>query len=257
LIALTTELKKDLMYKLFTEGTCGEPQKQTEIGLIPESWQVIPLGDCCDIANSRISYTELTRLDSSTSNEAADVMGVKVSDMNLPGNEEAFVDANLIRRLSPELAKKKTIPPGAIVFPKRGAAIATNKKRVTTTWTVLDPNLIAVVPGERVIPGYLYYWSQIFDLRKITDPGPTPQLNKKDVAPVPFPLPQKPDEQDEITNALETIDKSLCGYRQRLSVMRDLFRTLLHKLMAAEIRVNDLDLAELGIEVDEEQAEAD
>ena len=28
----------------------------------------------------------------------------------------------------------------------------------------------------------------------------------------------------------------------------DLFRTLLHKLMTAEIRVNDLDLSELGIE---------
>lgn len=32
LIALTTELKKALMHKLFIEGLRGEPQKQTEIG---------------------------------------------------------------------------------------------------------------------------------------------------------------------------------------------------------------------------------
>lgn len=32
LIALTIELKKALTHKLFTEGTRGEPQKQTEIG---------------------------------------------------------------------------------------------------------------------------------------------------------------------------------------------------------------------------------
>jgi len=32
LIALTTELKKTLLHKLFTEGLRGEPQKQTEIG---------------------------------------------------------------------------------------------------------------------------------------------------------------------------------------------------------------------------------
>ena len=38
LIALTTELKKSLMHKLFTEGVCGERQKQTEIGPVPESW---------------------------------------------------------------------------------------------------------------------------------------------------------------------------------------------------------------------------
>ena len=37
LIALTTEMKKALMQKLFTEGLRGEPQKQTEIGLVPES----------------------------------------------------------------------------------------------------------------------------------------------------------------------------------------------------------------------------
>ena len=37
LIALTTELKKALLHKLFTEGLRGEPQKQTEIGPVPES----------------------------------------------------------------------------------------------------------------------------------------------------------------------------------------------------------------------------
>ena len=256
LIALTTELKKALMHKLFTEGTRGEPQKQTEIGPVPKSWEAVKLGSCCDVANSSISYTKLLKMDSLDSSEAVDVMGVKVADMNLPGNEEAFITANLIRRLSPELAKKKTVPAGAIVFPKRGAAIATNKKRVTTTWTVLDPNLIAVVPGEKVIPGYLYYWSQIFDLRKITDPGPTPQLNKKDVVPVLFPLPQDPNEQDEIANTLGTVDKSIGGYRDRLFAMQALFRTLLHLLMTAEIRVNDLDLEDLGIEGGEEQEEA-
>ena len=45
LIFLTTELKKALMNKLFTEGTRGEPQKQTEIGPVPESWEVKPLSE--------------------------------------------------------------------------------------------------------------------------------------------------------------------------------------------------------------------
>jgi len=45
LIRTTTELKKALMQKLFTEGTRGEPQKETEIGLVPESWDVLRIGD--------------------------------------------------------------------------------------------------------------------------------------------------------------------------------------------------------------------
>ena len=37
------------MHKLFTEGTRGEPQKQTEIGPVPESWEVVELGTTGDV----------------------------------------------------------------------------------------------------------------------------------------------------------------------------------------------------------------
>ena len=49
LIVLTTELKKALLHKLFTEGLRGEPQKQTEIGLVPESWEVVTLASLFEI----------------------------------------------------------------------------------------------------------------------------------------------------------------------------------------------------------------
>lgn len=51
LIALTAELKKALLHKLFTEGTRGEPLKQTEIGTVPESWEIVPLGSIAKIGN--------------------------------------------------------------------------------------------------------------------------------------------------------------------------------------------------------------
>ena len=49
IIQTTTELKKALMHKLFTEGLRHEPQKQTEIGPVPESWEVVPStpGELC------------------------------------------------------------------------------------------------------------------------------------------------------------------------------------------------------------------
>ena len=45
IIQTTTELKKALVHKLFTEGLRNEPQKQTEIGPVPESWEVVKIGD--------------------------------------------------------------------------------------------------------------------------------------------------------------------------------------------------------------------
>ncbi len=46
------------------------------------------------------------------------VIGVKVSDMNLPGNEIELQSANLERLLSKIETLKRTIPENSIVFPK-------------------------------------------------------------------------------------------------------------------------------------------
>ena len=44
-------LKSATMAKLFREGLRGEPLKQTEIGEIPESWEVVRLGDIAKVGN--------------------------------------------------------------------------------------------------------------------------------------------------------------------------------------------------------------
>ncbi len=46
-MALERERKAALMDVLFSHGTKDEPRKQTEIGEIPESWEVVKLGDYC------------------------------------------------------------------------------------------------------------------------------------------------------------------------------------------------------------------
>ena len=48
-IVLERERKAALMDHLFCHGTKGEPRKQTEIGEIPESWEVVKLGEIADI----------------------------------------------------------------------------------------------------------------------------------------------------------------------------------------------------------------
>ena len=48
-LALERERKAALMDHLFSYGTKGEPRKQTEIGEIPESWEVVELGDLIDV----------------------------------------------------------------------------------------------------------------------------------------------------------------------------------------------------------------
>ena len=54
-IALERERKAVLMDSLFSQGTKGEPRKQTEIGEIPESWEVVRLEDVCTFTTGKLN----------------------------------------------------------------------------------------------------------------------------------------------------------------------------------------------------------
>jgi type I restriction enzyme S subunit len=230
------------MHQLFTRGLGGESQKQTEIGPLPESWKSTRLDKCCVVISSSLSYTDFADMPVSHESDLISAMGIKVSDMNLLGNETRLNKANLEKTIFRSTAERKLAPPNTIVFPKRGAAIATNKKRVTTTWTVFDPNLIGVRAGEGVDPDFLFYWFQQFDLKTITDPGPTPQLNKKNLEPLLIPVPTDEAEQREIAFILQTIDRKIDVHERKRRMLRELFKTLLHQLMRGEICVGNLDI---------------
>jgi type I restriction enzyme S subunit len=241
LIATARELKGAALRHVFTNGL-RVAAPNGEAGVEPSNWRAERLDTCCDVVSSSMSYSELMTAEDSVGVDAVNVMGIKVSDMNLPGNETQINSANLVKRLPPDEARRRTVPANAVVFPKRGAAIATNKKRLTTAWTVLDPNLIAVEAGERIDSRFLYQWFQYFDLRTITEPGPTPQLNKKNLTPLLVPVPGSMEVQRETAHFLDSVDLSVATHERRLRTLREIFGTLLNQLMSGEVSVEDLDI---------------
>jgi type I restriction enzyme S subunit len=120
----------------------------------------------------------------------ASVLLVKVGDMNAEGNERTI---SMAREFLPcGEAGRRIIEAGAVIFPKRGGAIATNKKRLLGRPALIDPNLMAMVArSEAVSSDYLYYWCQTLDLAKLSNGGVIPQLNRKDLAPLEIPVPDK------------------------------------------------------------------
>ncbi len=120
--------------------------------------------------------------------QSGGVLLMKVSDMNAVGNEHAIRTTAMWNSVGGP--RSATVDSGAVVLPKRGASIATNKKRVTTRTTSLDPNLMGVQPDvDRLSVGFLYAWFQSFDLATIASGSAVPQINKQDLAPLRVPLP--------------------------------------------------------------------
>ncbi|WP_125107138.1 restriction endonuclease subunit S [Gulosibacter massiliensis] len=131
----------------------------------------------------------------------------KVSDMNLLGNETVMSIAN--HYVSAEVAKKlgvRPAPAGTVIFPKIGAAVATNKKRVLSVPSAYDNNVMGLVPTERVTSRFLYHWMQTFDLSRLAnDSGAVPSIRKTEAEQVLIPLPDL-DTQRKVADLLDRFD---------------------------------------------------
>ena len=81
---------------------------------------------------------------------------LKVSDMNLPGNEITIrAWNNTVSDITRSKLRAKIFQSGSIIFPKIGAAIATNKKRLLVRPSCVDNNVMAITPDSKLDSEYL------------------------------------------------------------------------------------------------------
>lgn len=96
----------------------------------------------------------------------------KVAEMNREANQRVLTDTDAYVKDS-----RKFFPKGAIVFPKNGAAIATNKKRILGQDSIVDLNTAGVKPNTDIIgTEYLFYLFQNIDFAQYMRSGPSLRL---------------------------------------------------------------------------------
>lgn len=157
----------------------------------------------------------------------------KVSDLNLPGNEVRIERTQLWTDRPGQ--RSATCPPNSIVIPKRGGAIGTNKKRLTTRMTVLDPNLMGIaVRSDLVEPRWLYQWFLMFDLISIVSGSSVPQLNKQDLAPLPLAVPPR-EAQRTFVDMFERVEAIGATASRSENLLSELFTSLEHRAFAGQL----------------------
>ena len=157
---------------------------------------------------------------------------LKVSDMNRVGNESKIVSAALWSKVPGP--KSGTLPSGSLILPKRGASIATNKKRVVERPSVLDPNLMGIHPGSDLSITFLRAFFENFDLASITSGSSVPQLNKKDLSPIEVSVP--PTElQAAFVLKMAQLDSLKAKNRAELAELDNLFLSLQDRAFKGEL----------------------
>ena len=157
--------------------------------------------------------------------------------MNLGGNETYIRNANnyVDQRDASELGAT-VFSPGTVVFPKVGAAIATNKKRALTIPTIIDNNMVGVTVSdeERCDARFLHNWFELTDLSQLANVSAVPSITGSRLKGVLVSLPPLA-EQQAIAAVLDSIDKAIEQTEAVVASAERLRDALLHELLTRSV----------------------
>lgn len=241
IIQTTTELKKALMHKLFTEGLRNEPQKQTEIGPVPESWEVAELGEFFQIKHG-------FAFDGQFFEPSGEYI------LMTPGHfyeEGGFRDQG-------EKTKYFTgeIPKDYILVKDDLVVAMTEQKSGLLGSSAFVPEdgrylhnqrlgLIVDLDENRLSKRFLFNVFNLPHLRlevaKTSTGSKVKHTSPTKLRAVKVGIPPTLEEQDEIATAISTTERKISVATNKKTQLEDLFRTLLHELMAAKPRVDKIE----------------
>ena len=241
IIQTTTELKKAIMHKLFTEGLRNELQKQTEIGLVPKSWDVVGLGTLLrePLRNGHSAKA--------TNNEdgirTLTLTAVTQRNFSIQNTKVTCADSHRVRDM--------WLMSGDIFIERANTADYVGLAALyegEEDFAIFPDLLIRVrVDTSRILPNVLIEWllaepcRRYFKKNARSTAGNFPKIDQGTVEKTFIPLPSA-EEQTEMVVNFRTLDNKLRQHTERKDALQDLFRTLLHELMTAKTRVHDIKL---------------
>jgi type I restriction enzyme S subunit len=237
LIALVTELKKALLHQLFTQGLRGEPQKQTEIGPAPESWEVVPLGEYLTEAQYGISAK------GSESGRYAVLRMTNQRQGRISSDNLQYVE------LTADQFQKFRVERQDILFNRTNSLDLVGRTAIFDLEVdfVFASYLIRLrTNAEYLRPFFLnhyFNWEETqvrlksIATRAVSQSNISASRLRGFLVSVP-----KPGEQDEIVEKVDCLDQKVSVHARKHAALTALFRTLLYQLMTAQLRVNDLEI---------------
>jgi len=239
--AIVEQLRQQGRRALFTRGTAREAHKQSEVGPVPESWDVVSLGSLGRIGNG--STPKKSNREYWDRGSFPWLTSAKVYDRDIVAADQFVSETALHECHLPVVA------PGAVLIAITGQGKTLGHCAVLRTQATINQHLAYVATDQSIVdPSYLrgYLETQYDYLRQVGSAGGSTKgaLTCAFLRTIPVPLPPL-DEQRKIAEILDAIDRKIDLHRRKRAVLDELFKALLHKLMTGEIRVADLDFSAL------------
>lgn len=237
------DLKRAAMRTLFTRGLRGEPQKETEIGLVPESWTPTPVVELGAVRGGKRMPKGVSLVQEDTGRPY-----IRVTDFFDHGvRDEGLL---FVPRGYEDVIRRYRISSRDVYISIAGSIGIVGQVPERLDDANLTENAAKIVfDREDVLPRYVMYAlaGQVCQgqIARATAKNAQPKLALTRIEQLLVPFPPIFDEQREIVAILDAIDRKIGLHKRKRAVLDELFKSLLHKLMTGEIRVGDLDLSAL------------
>ena len=242
IIQTTTELKQALMQKLFSEGLRGEPQKETEIGLVPESWEVKPLIDTVEF----IDYGVSQAIPKTPTPEGVKI--VSTADIDRQGN---LLYRNIRRIVVPaKTAKRLVLKDGDVLFNWRNSAELIGKTTIYAEQEeqhIFASFILRICTAERYSHNHFlkhlmnHYRKEGVFVKLARRAVNQANYNRNEISILRVPTPPY-EEQVEIAKAIGSVEAKTRSHINKKLGLEALFGNLLHELMTAKTRIHELEL---------------
>jgi len=228
IVATFRELKAATMAKLFREGLRGELLKQTKIGEIPESWEVMRLGEVTSIERGKFAH----RPRNEPRFYGGAIPFIQTGDVAKSNGRIRTYSQTLNEE---GLAISRLFPKGTIVL-----TIAANiaDTAILEFDSAFPDSLVGITPDGTMDAAFLEYYlrTQKADMDRLAPKGTQKNININFLRPWPTPRPSI-EEQQEIAHSLRCLDVKLEMAFSRRDTLKSLFSSMLHLLMTGRVRV--------------------
>jgi type I restriction enzyme S subunit len=231
-------VKHAMMDRLFSRGLRSEAQEETEIGSMPKGWRVVPLS----------AHLERAQYGLSIKGHLVGEYPILRMNCQIDGRV-VFRDLQYVD-LEQEMFEAFRVDDGDLLFNRTNSYELVGRTAIfrSARDAVFASYLIRLtLDSDAFVPEFVNYYlnreSTQAELKKLASRGVS-QANISASKLKEFLVPWAPlDEQHEIVDVVETIDRKIDLHKRKRDLLDELFRSLLHKLMTGEIRVNDLSIS--------------
>ena len=167
----------------------------------------------------------------------------KVGDMNSLGNEVTMRKAdNYADHRTLVETGARLLPANSIVFPRVGAALLTNKRRILTEPSVVDDNVYAFIPTS-IHFGYAYYFLTLIDFGLLKSPGLVPTITFSTIKDILIPLPPPPQQisiSQRLNDRTAQSDRTETLVRRSIEVLQEYRSSLITAVVSGQIDVSKM-----------------